>query len=73
MAKGRLFTFAVLHHPKVVKDAAGNEIQELSTILIQPTSIIAQDDSSARILAARAIPAEFMDKLEQVEIIVRPL
>ena len=71
--KGNLFTYAVLYHPKVIKDAAGNEIQESSTILVQPTSIIAQDDGGARIIAARAIPAEFTDKLEQVEIIVRPL
>ena len=73
MARGMLFTYAVLYHPKVIKDAAGNEIQESTTILVPPTPIIAQNDSGARILAARSIPADFADKLEQVEILIRPL
>jgi hypothetical protein len=73
MAKGKLYTYAVLHHPKVVKDAAGNEIQEKSTILVSPTSTIASTDAEIQIIAAQSIPKEYADKLEQVEIVVRPL
>ena len=73
MAKGRLYTYAVLYHPKVVKDAAGNEIQEKSSILAGPTSVIAVTDAEAQITASRSIPDNYLDKLEQVEIVVRPL
>ena len=73
MAKGKLYTYAVLHHPKIVKDAAGNEIQEKSTILVSPTSTIASTDAEIQIIAAQSIPKEYADKLEQVEIVVRPL
>jgi hypothetical protein len=73
MAKGKLYTYAVLYHPKVVKDAAGNEIQEKSSILVSPTSTIATTDAEIQITASRSIPTEYLDKLEQVEIVVRPL
>jgi hypothetical protein len=73
MARGRLFTYAVLYHPKVVKDAAGNEIQEKSSILAGPTSAVTTTDAEAQIIASRSIPDNFLDKLEQVEIVVRPL
>lgn len=73
MAKGRLYTYAVLYHPRVVKGVAGNEIQEKSSILTGPTSVVATTDAEAQIIASRSIPDNFLDKLEQVEIVVRPL
>jgi hypothetical protein len=56
-----------------VKDAAGNEIQEKSSILVSPTSTIATTDAEIQITASRSIPTDYLDKLEQVEIVVRPL
>ena len=73
MAKGRLYTYAVLYHPKVVKDAAGNEIQEKSSILAGPNSVVAVTDAEVQITASRSIPDNYLDKLEQVEIVFRPL
>jgi hypothetical protein len=73
MAKGKLYTYAVLYHPKVVKDAAGNEIQAKSRILVLPTSTIATTEAEIQIIASRSIPTEFLDNLEQVEVVVRPL
>jgi hypothetical protein len=73
MAKGVLFTYAVLYHPKVIKDTAGNDIQSKSTILVAPTSILVTSEAEARISASRSIPEEYLDKLEQVEIVIRPL
>jgi hypothetical protein len=73
MAKGKLYTYAVLYHPKVIKDVAANDIQQKSEILIQPTSVLAVDDAEIKIIASRAIPETYIDKLEQVEIVIRPL
>ena len=36
------------------------------------TSVFAKDEKTAGILAARAIPEKFIDKLDEVEVVVRP-
>jgi hypothetical protein len=68
----KLFEFAVLFHPKVVKDAQGNETQGADKIVKAPEFTLAKDDKEVAIRAARAIPDEYLDRLDQVEIVVRP-
>lgn len=68
----RLFEYAVLYHPKVVKDAMGNETQGPDRIISDPIFTLAKDDKEVAMRAARAIPDEYLDKLDQVEIVVRP-
>lgn len=73
MAKGKLFEYAVIFHPKEKKDAAGNPIEDKKSILVKDlTRVLAGSDKEVAILAAKAIPAEYEDKLEQVEIVIRP-
>ena len=72
MAKGKLFEYAVLHHPKPTKDTAGNEVAAKSEILTPITSVLANNGNEVSILAGRSIPDKYLDKLEEVEIIVRP-
>lgn len=67
----KLFEYAVLYHPKV-KKVDGEEVREKSSVLVDVTRVLASDDKEVAILAARGIPAPYMDKLEQVEIVVRP-
>lgn len=67
--KLRLFEYAVLLHPEQEKDGDGMG----KTILIKsPTAILSKDEKQVGILAAREIPAENMDHLDRVEIVVRP-
>ena len=74
MAKGKLFEYAVLYHPKIKKDAAGNELESKKSILVQPlTAVIAVSEKEVGMLAAKSLPAEYDDKLEDVEILIRPL
>lgn len=68
----KLFEYAVLYHPKVVKDAQGNETQGPDQILTRPEFVLAKDDKEVAMRAARAIPDSYLDKLDQVEIVVRP-
>ena len=68
----KLFEYAVLYHPKPRKDANQNEVEEPSEILVKPEIKLAKSDKEIAMLAARAIPEKYIDKLEQVEIIVRP-
>jgi len=72
MAKGKLFEYAVLHHPKAKKDLAGNEETVKSAILTDVTRTLAATPEEVSILAARSIPPEYLDRLEQIEIVVRP-
>lgn len=68
----KLFEYTILHHPKVVKDAGGNEIQEKDSIISAPAAVLAKNEKEVAMRAARAIPDNFMDKLDEVEICVRP-
>ena len=73
MAKGKLFEYAVLYHPPETKDAAGNPIENKKSILVkEPTRVVAVSEPEVAMLAAKSIPDEYNDKLEHVEIVVRP-
>lgn len=73
MAKGKLFEYAVLYHPKEKRDAAGNPLESRKSILVsKPEFILAGSDKEVAMLAAKSIPAEYDDKLDDVEIVIRP-
>lgn len=72
MAKKSLFMYAVLLHPKTIKDAQGNETQSPDRILRDPTWVLAGDEKEVAIMAARQIPDEALSVLDQVEVLVRP-
>ena len=67
--KGRIFEFAILFHP-APKNA--NEIPGPTELLVEPKHIIASDEQEALIPACRAIPEDFLDRLQEVEIAVVP-
>lgn len=68
--KLKLFEYAILLHPVENKDA--KEVSEKTTVIKLPTVILAKDDKQAGMLIAREIPADYVDKLDQIEVIVRP-
>ena len=73
MARGKLFEYAILYHPKEKKAADGTPLEDKKSILVvEPARVIAVDEKEVAIKAAKAIPNEYDDKLAEVEIIVRP-
>lgn len=72
MKKGTLYEYALLFHPKPMKDANGNETQAKTLLLKAPTWIVAYTPEEVSILASRSIPEDYLDQLDQVEILVRP-
>jgi len=66
---GKLYEFAVLHHPKPMKK---DDAEPKSQVIVAVTNILARDDKEAALHAARLIPEQFEEKLEEVEIVVRP-
>ena len=43
-----------------------------SDIIDGPITVLAKDEATARILAARAIPAQFEKDIDRIEVAVRP-
>lgn len=73
MAKGKLFEYAVLYHPKEKKDVHGNTLENKKSLIVTDlTRVVATSDKEVGMLAAKSIPAEYEDKLEDVEIVIRP-
>lgn len=64
----RLFTYCVLQHPTKEELDKGVSIK----MLIEPTNKLASDEKSLSMHIARALPEEVINKLEQIEIIIRP-
>lgn len=66
----KLFQFAVLYHEKVDK---GNNKEEInSQIIVQPETIMAVDEKVALLQIAKKIPDTYQEKLQDVEILLRP-
>jgi hypothetical protein len=65
----KLYEYAVIQQPKLDKD--GHEI-ESGKVIVEPTSELAKDEQQATLLAARAIPDEFIEDLDRITLVVRP-
>jgi hypothetical protein len=72
LAKGKLFEYAVLYHPKPTKDQNDRGETPKSTLVTKTTEVLAASDAEVSVLAARSIPEEYLDKLADIEIVVRP-
>ena len=72
MAKGKIFEYAVLFHPKTKKDAAGNPLEEKKSLIVTDvTRVIAGSEAEVAMLAARSLPEEYTDKLDDIQICIR--
>lgn len=73
MARGKLFEYAVLYHPKQTKDQAERNEWPKSQLVVNPTTILAGTEVEVAMIAARSTEmSAHMDHLEDVETIVRP-
>lgn len=68
----KLFEYAILYHGKLTKKQEDEGAQAEHRILQPPTHILARDEREVTLIAARQIPAEYQDRLDRVEIAVRP-
>ena len=71
MSKGRIYEYAVIFHPEPAK-VDGVEKRAASTIIVDVSRVIAADEKVVALMAAKAIPAEYNDQLDRVEIAIRP-
>lgn len=68
----KLYEYAVIYNPTPTKDENERGDKPKSKLVVGVTQALANDDKEAMLLAARAIPAEYTDKLDRVEIALRP-
>lgn len=71
-ARGKLFEFAVLYHPKPTKEQNERGETPKSVLVTEPTTILATSEQEVSIKAAQSIGSDYADKLDDVEIVVRP-
>lgn len=64
----KLYQYAIIYTPKKEAD---KEVKK-SLVLKTVTDVLAENDQQAMILAARAIPEDYLDKLDEVQVAVRP-
>lgn len=72
MIRQRIFEYAILFHPEERKDKDGNVIPEKTRIIADVNRVLAKDEKEVALRAAREIPEEYLERLELVEIVVRP-
>uniref|UniRef100_A0A6H1Z9B2 Uncharacterized protein n=1 Tax=viral metagenome TaxID=1070528 RepID=A0A6H1Z9B2_9ZZZZ len=66
--KGKVFQFVVVIHPTDKEAEEGGS----SKVIVPVTAVIANDQNSATLQAGRAIPEEYLSKLDRIEVAVRP-
>ncbi len=69
MAKLSLFQYVVLQHPSKEDEKEG---KGETKILIELTTKLAKDEKQLSVIIARNLPEDVIDKLDQVEIKIRP-
>ncbi len=70
--RGALYEYAVIYHPKQTKEQADRSESPKSVLVTAPATILAGSEQEVQILAARGIPADHLDHLEDIQIAVRP-
>lgn len=68
----KLYEYAVIHNPLPTKDQNDRGENPKSVLIVDVKRVLANNDKEAMMLAARDIPADYTDKLDRVEIALRP-
>ena len=68
----KLFEYACIYNPLATKDQQDRGEKPKSVLIVDVTRVLANNDKEAMMLAARSIPTEYTDRLDQVEIAIRP-
>ena len=72
----KLFEYAILYHPVQTKDDKDKGVKPPSVVLRvngdDVVRVVAEDEKEVAIRAARNIPDEYLDRLQQIEVAVRP-
>lgn len=65
----KLYEYAVIKDEK--KDKEGNKTED-AELVVPVTTVLANSDEQAQMIASRAIPDDHMDDLDRLIVVVRP-
>lgn len=68
----KIFQYAVIYHPLPTKEQQERGERPRSEIVVPIESIVARDEKEVAMLASRSIPEKYADKLDRLEIAIRP-
>ena len=68
----KLYEYAVIYSPIATKDEQERGEKPKSKLIVDVTRVLCNDDKEAAMLAARAIPTDYTDKLDRIQIAIRP-
>lgn len=68
----KLYEFAVIFTSRLTKAQLEAQEKPRSELVVDVTRVLAHSDAEANMLAARAIPKQYEDKLDQCQIALRP-
>lgn len=68
----QIFEVCAIYHQLQTKEQRDKGEHQKSKIIVDVKRVFVKDDKAANMLVIREIPEEYADKLDQVEIIVRP-
>lgn len=68
----KLYEYAIIYNPLATKDQVERGEKPKSVLIVDVQRTLANDDKEAGMIAARAIPEEYVSKLDRVEIALRP-
>ena len=68
----KLFEYAVIYNPLPTKEQVDRGEKPKSELIVDVKRVLSNNDKEAAMLAARDIPETYTDKLDRVEIALRP-
>jgi hypothetical protein len=72
----KLFEYAILYHPIATKEDRDKGVKRPSVLIAvngqDIAHVLAEDEKEVGIRAARQIPDEYLDRLQQIEVAIRP-
>lgn len=68
MEKVKLYQYAAIYHPTKAEAEDG----EKPKVIVEPTTLLAKNEQVASMMVVREIPEEYADRLENVDIAIRP-
>lgn len=71
MAK-QLFEYAVVYNPPRVVNNQGTDVTPSSVVVLEPKTVLASNDAEVRLLIGRALPEEYLDKVDDLIIRIKP-
>jgi hypothetical protein len=68
----KLYEYAVIYNPLPTKEQVERGEKPKSELIVDVKRVLSNDEKEAAMLAARAIPETYTDRLDRVEIALRP-